>query len=308
MSHFIKTLTFLLLIFSWSAFAQFSVQETFNATGYTFSFFSLASTETDQTEFLNSENGTGRLSFYNYLTIGSRLNYDLKSGMRIPFMYNTAGRDRFNDGQVQDQELFLQDLIFFLRNDSFALLPWDVGVYWEGRIYLPTGKFSRRAGMIGAYRNHFIFNKILSRTVDVEYDQKVTYNHQSRTAYLNSFENERGELVEVASLTKSWEFEHRVQAWYKFNAETGLGLQTTFEDTFYNSSVENSRELDRSEPLSKGPEHIVKVGPALRFALSPKVNFILNYADVVNANENMSELGKFKAENTEVVLLSFVRF
>lgn len=304
-----KILTILMALgFSNLASAQLSVQETFNLTGYTFSFFSLASTEVDQTEFANSENGTGRLSTYNYFTAATRINYDLKGGFRIPFMYNTAGRDRFNNGQVQDQEIFLQDLIFFLRNDSLALLPWDVSVFWEGRIYLPTGKFSRRAGMIGAYRNHFIFNKILSRTFTMEYDQKVTYNHQSRTAYLNSFENERGELIEVASLTKSWEFEHRFNLWYRLSPDTGLGLQTTFEDSFYNSSEENSRDLDRSQPLTKRPQHLVKIGPAARFSLSPKINFIFTYNDVVNANQNMNELGRFKAENTEFALLSFIRF
>ncbi len=305
----IKTLLFLLAFsFPVASFAQLSVQETFNASGYTFSMFNLLSTEVDQTEFANDENGTGRLSTYTYFTAATRLNYDLKGGFRLPFIYNTAGRDRFNDGQVQDSELFLQDVIVFLRDDSIALLPWDVSVFWEGRVYLPTGKFSQKAGTIGAYRNQFIFNKILTRHIQLEYDQKVTYNHQSRTAYLNRFENARGEMVEVASLTKSWELQHRVQAWYRFDADTGIGFQVSFEDDYYNSSLENSRSLDRNSRLTKRANHVMKIGPALRFALSPKINFILNYADSVVTTENQSELGKFKPENTEVALLSFIRF
>lgn len=297
-----------ILIWSSPSWAQFSVQESFNATGFTFSFFSLASTESDQTELANSENGTGRISTYNYLTAGTRLNYDYKAGVRLPFIYNTAGRDRFNDGQVQDQELLLQDVILFLKDDSIALLPLDIGVYWEGRIYLPTSENSRRAGTIGSYRNHFILNKLLTRTSELEYDQKVTYVHQSRTAYLNKFENERGEPVEIPSLTKAWEVEQRFNYWYRIDAETGVGLQLTLEDKFYNSSVENSKKLDRSEPLRKGPIHTVKLGPATRFALNSKVNFILTYNDVVDTNDNRGELGQFKAENTEFALLSFVRF
>lgn len=301
-----KLIAITLLVFSSAAFAQFSVQESFNASGYTFSFFSLASTEVDQTEIGTGENGTGRLSFYNYLTVGKRLNYDLKSGIRVPFMYNTAGRDRFNDGQVQNSEIFIQDMILFLRNDSIALLPGDIGVFWEGRIYLPTGKYSQRAGLIGAYRNQFIFNKILSRKFDIEYDQKITYNHQSRTAYLNRFQDDRGDWVEVASLTKSWEFENRANIWYKLDAETGLGAQFTLEDTFYNSSEANARFNE--DVLSKNPEHLMKIGPAARFALSNKINFILTYVDVVNTLKNRSEFGQFKAKNTEVALLSFIRF
>lgn len=296
------------LVYIPSAFAQLSVQETFNADGYTYSFFSLAATEIDQTELDNTENGTGRISSYNYVTVAKRINYDLKGGVRIPFTYGTAGRDRFNDGRVQDAELLLQDAILFLRNDSIALLPLDVGVFWEGRIYVPTGKYSQRAGTIGAYRNHFIFNKVLSRSFDFEYDQKLTYSHQSRTAYRNRFYDERGDLVDIASLTKSWELEHRFQTWYKLDADTGVGAQITYEDKYYNKSLANSYTLDRSAPLTKRAEHLVKVGPALRFALSPKINFILNYADVVTATENMDELGQFKAENTEVALLSFIRF
>lgn len=306
-----KTLiTLLFALFSTQAFAQFSIQETFNASGITFSAFSLLSTEVDQTEYSDSSDdyGTGRLSTYNYLTAAKRLTYDYKGGIRIPFIYNTAGSDRFNDGQVQDSELFLDDIILFLRDDSIALLPLDISVFWEGRIYLPTGEFSQKAKTIGSYRNQFIFNKILTRHVSLEYDQRITYNHQSRTAYLNRFENSKGETIEVASLTKAWEFRHRFQGWYRFNADTGVGLQVSFEDDYYNSSWENSRSLSRESKLTKGAKHEVKFGPALRFALSNKINFILNYADSVVADDNISELGQFKSKNTEVALLSFIRF
>ncbi len=296
------------MIFSQSAWAQFSVQETFNASGLTFSAFNLLSTEVDQTQFDQQEEGTGRIATYSFLTAATRLTYDLKGGVRLPFVYNTAGTDRFNGDQVQNSEFFLQDLIFFLRDDSIALLPWDVSVFWEGRAILPTGKFSQQQGMIGAYRNQFIFNKVLTQKISLEYDQRITYNHHSRTAYLNRFENARGETIEVASLTKAWDLAHRVQGWYRFDADTGVGLQMSFEDDYYNSSLANASSSDRSRPLTKEARHVVKLGPALRFSLSPKINFILNYADTVIANENMSELGQFKAENSEVALLSFIRF
>jgi len=308
-SLFKSGLVFGLLTLSQLSFAQFSVVESFNESGYTFSFFSLASTESDQTAFESSEYGTGRLSFYNYLTAATRLNYDLKGGLRLPFQYNTAGRDRFNDGKVQRSEVFLQDIILFLRNDSLALLPLDVGVFWEGRVYLPTGKFSQQQDRIGALRNHFIFSKVLSRTFDLEYDQKITYFHQSRTAYSNTFTDKAGRFTEVTSLTKSWELEHRLNFWYKMDAENGLGAQVTHEDTFYNSSIENSYNvITKDEKRTKGPIHLVKFGPAARFALNSKINFILTYQDVVDSNTNMAELGQFKSENTELTLLSFVRF
>jgi hypothetical protein len=92
------------------------------------------------------------------------------------------------------------------------------------------------------------------------------------------------------------------------DSETGVGLQAGLEDTYYNSSKENSKSLDRSVPLTKPTEHLVKLGPAARFALSNKINFILNFTDVVNARQNMKELGQFRSKNTEVALLSFVRF
>ena len=290
--------------------AQFSVVESFNESGYTFSFFGLGSTEADQTEVNGVDNGTGRLSFYNYLTIAKRLTYDLKGGVRLPFQYNTAGRDRFNDGHVQKSELFLQDVILFLRNDALTLLPGDIGVYWEGRIYLPTSENSQKRDQIGRYRNHFIFSKILSRVFDMEYDQKISYYHQSRTAYKNTFVDNAGDYAEVTSLTKSWELEHRLNFWYKMDAETGFGLQAGHKDQYFNSSTANAyNQFDKEgTPRTKGPIHEVKFGPAARFALNSKINFILTYEDVVNANENMGELAQFKSENSQVTLLSFVRF
>lgn len=284
-----------------TAHAQFSVQETdgssrFRLLGKTWNpnFFSLASAETDK-----MENG-GRLSTYNYLTLATYVGDSYRLGFRLPFQYNTAGTDRFNREKVNDQELFLQDIIVSLQKYDLMYLPWDLGVYWEGRAYLPTSKNSKQSGLITRLRNNFIVSKVLNRHFELEYDNKFSYYFQSRSTYRNTFEDEDGYEVNAVSSTKQMSLDHRLSLWGKITPQAGLGWQVGGEDDYWNKSD--------AENKSKPGERMIKTGPAARFPLGDNMNFILTYEDKVNRDDNMKEFGKFRAENTQFTLLSFVRF
>jgi hypothetical protein len=282
------------------AWAQFSVQETDASNKIKFlgkewnpSFFSLASTETDK---MNDDGG--RISTYNYLTMATYLPNNLRLGLRVPFQYNTAGTDRFNGRKVNKSETFLQDVIISVQAYNAFYLPADVGVYWEGRVYLPTSKNSKTAGTIGKLRNDLIFNQIPSRYFEFEEESKVGYFVQSNKTYQNHFEDEDGFPVDVVSATKKMELEHTIRAWGKYTAQTGAGLQFQLSDTYWNSSS--------AENKFKPGEKLMKFGPQVRFPITKSANFILGYADVVNRDENRAEFGRFLAKNTEWVLLSFI--
>lgn len=283
------------------AYAQMSVQESdgvnklrFIGKTWNTNFFSLASTETDKLG-----EGSGRLSTYNYLTFATYVGNSYRLGLRLPFQYNTAGQDRFNGEKQNESELFLQDIILSLQKYDLAYLPWDLGLYWEGRIYLPTSQNSIDSKMITRLRNDFILSKVFTKYFEMEYVNKFNYYVQSRTTYPNSFEDSDGFRVSTISSTKRIFLDHWLQAWGKVTPEIGLGWKIGGEDTYWNESD--------AENKHKPGERKWKTGPSVRFPLTDNANFILSYDDVVD-RENAKDLGKFQATNTQFTLLSFVRF
>lgn len=258
-------------------------------------FFSRAGLETDK---VTGEGG--RLSTYNYVTFSTRTDGDFRFALRVPFQYNTAGTDRFNESKQNNQELFLQDIILGVQKYDVALLPWDLGLYWEGRFYLPTSKISREDGLITRFRNEFIFTRVFDRRWEAEYVQKFSYYFQSRTAVPVHFQDDKGFDVDTTKLTKQTELDHWLAIWYKLSPQTAVGWSLGGEDTTWFRSTALSK--------SKAPEHMIKTGPEVRFPVSDRANFILLYEDVVNRRENLPEFGRFLAKNTKVTLLSFIRF
>lgn len=298
-----KRLLLLSAFVSSMASAQLSMQETDSGSnrlrvfGSTWSsnMFSLASAETDK---FNDDGG--RISTYNYVSFATWLKNDYRFALRVPFQYNTAGTDRFNGAKQNKQEIFLQDLIVGLQKYDLALLPWDLGLYWEGRFYLPTSKNSQEGGLITRYRNEFILSKVFSRRWEINYDQKFSYYVQSRTAAPNNFIDENGFEVNATKATKRSELDHWFVGWYKFTPQTALGWMVGAEESTYNRSAAENKD--------KPVERKWKTGPQLRFPLTDRTNFILVYADKVDSAENRGEFGKFLAKNTEITLLSFIGF
>lgn len=258
-------------------------------------FFSLASLESDQAQ----DNG-GRLSSYNYLSFHTSVGGGYKFSLRLPFTYGTAGTERFGGGKYSSQELQMQDIILEVRNPMLLFLPWDLSLYWAERLYLPNSRSSKQSGQIARIRNDFILSRTFSRYFEVEAEQKFSYYLQSRTAYLNTFRNEEDEEITTSSLTKHMEYEHWLTAWGKVTPKIGLGLGLKTKDTYYNKSEANKK--------SKPGERTLSVGPEIRFPAGDHCNFILSYEDKVNRDNDMKELGKFYAKNSEIVLNSWINF
>lgn len=294
-------ITSLSLFVSLQAHAQLSVQEADGDTRFklfgntiTTSAYSLASIETDK---FNDDGG--RLSTYNYLTFKTWAGDGFRPSIRIPFQYNTAGTDRFDGGKQNKQDIFLQDIILGVMKPDLLYLPWDLGLWWEGRVYLPTSQNSNRIGLITRLRNHFILNKVLSRHFDLEYDQKFNYYFQSRTANQIVFRDEFDFEQTAISSTKKIEYDQRLNFWYKFYPQTAIGWEIGTKDQYYNKSA--------AENKYKAPVREVRMGPTARLPLNDSVNFILIYEDVTDL-EHTQQLGKFLASNTQFVLHSFISF
>lgn len=278
--------------------ANISVQEKISAgrSPWSFSYFGLYSTEVEA-----QDQGGGRLSTYNYFTASYRLEGDRKVAMRIPFTYNSAGYDEFNGDKNNEQEWLLQDFIFSIVDYNLILLPFDIGVYWEGRVYAPTSKFSRQIKTIARFRNDMILSKYFSSQLVAEYSSKLNYYYQSQSAYENSFVDENGFDVNVTSRTKKLYHDHWVSLWYRLRPGLSFGWLSGWEDTYYNKSDVNSGS-------NKPGKHEYKMGPQVAFELNSSANFIFQISDHAIQGENRNELGQFKSANTEATLLAFVRF
>lgn len=316
MKHLLLTLA---LLTGLQAQAQFSEQEVDSSTrmenddtkevpgrysvmGRTFdlTLFSLASMETDK-----ANDAGGRLKTFNYMTFSSFVGLDYKFLIRIPFTYATAGTDRFNGSKANKDEWALQDIALGLRNPEMFYMPWDMGAYWEGRLYLPISQNSKDSGLITRVQNKLIFSKVFNKYFEIDLTETQDYYHQSKTRYANNFTDEYGFEVNAASATKRWSFEHALSAWVKYDYKTGVGWRITLEDEFYNKS-----DLPSNTPESRyrAPNRKISMGPQVRFELNDYANFIFGYADKVDRLENSAEFGKFLAKNSEFTLLSFLRF
>ena len=292
-----KILFILSLFFSSGAKAQVSVQErmNFKPSPWSYSYFGLLSHSWQELE-----RGGARLSTYNFLTAAYRVSQATKVAVRLPFSYNSFGFDDFNKNAIQDQELLLQDIFISYLNYNLILLPFDIGVFWEGRVYLPTSQTSQDMKMISRFRNDFVFSKYFSSEWVVEYVSKLNYFYQSQTAYPIQFIDENGFEVNTISRTKKLFYDHWFNIWYRFKPTLSVGWQAGWEDTYFNRSEAN-------RGFNKPGRHVYKLGPQVAFELSSNANFIFQVAENL-VNENRKDLGKFRTENLHATLLAFVRF
>ena len=301
--------SYLLVIFSLLASfgvqGAFSVQEEESSSSqstyspWSFSAFSLLSTEWDE----NSQGGE-MLSSYNYLSANYRIWGGRKLALRLPFTYSSAGYDSFNGDQHQESEFLLQNPFLSYVIYDLMLLPLDIGVFWEGRVYLPLSQYSREIGLITRLRNDIIFSKLLSRNWEVEYVNKLNYYAQSKSIVGRiAMDKETGQKRVYIGNTKQWTMDHWLSTWYKFNPKTGFGFRLGGKDTWYNNTG----------ALNRGVKREFRLGPQFRFALAERANFIFSVERTMGY-DNFNELsfrnlrGAGRNNGLNWLLLSFLRF
>ena len=290
---------FILFLFyaypSWASFslpAWFASSETQEGRGYTpwsWSAFSLASTVQDE-----SDKGGGRLSTYNYLSANYRLPRGRKVSLRLPWTYSTAGYDSYSERR-QDSEWLFQDPFVSYTIYNLALLPLDIGVFWEGRVYVPMSQWSQDTGMRARFRSDMYFSKLLSPHWEVEYVTKLNYYAQSQSVTGHvGVDGSTGRERAYIYNTKKMYLDHWISIWYKWDARRGLGFKLGGEDTWYNES----------DALSRDGKREIKFGPQLRWSLSHKANFILSLEQTVGRRKSNPR----ERSQVQWVLLSFLRF
>lgn len=296
------------LLYSSAAFAQLSDADNegkselriFNSR-WSPTFYSLASVESDR---FHDEGG--RLGTYNYFSFHTFIGGPYRFSLRLPFTYGSAGTDDFNGSKPMAQEFLIQDTILEIRNPELTYVPWDIGVYWAGRVYLPVSKHSKLTGQITRFRNHFSLTKMFGPKIEVTAENRYYYTWHSKTAYSADFVDEYGfEVNDVAVLNKQHEIENWLHVLYRIKPKWSAGVTAITEDMYYHKSQANGNAQGEKY---KPPQRLLHVGPTLKFPLNESVNFVATVSDVVNRSENLHELGQFRAKNVKYVLHSFVNF
>jgi hypothetical protein len=290
----------LVTLFISHALASVSALETTldGDTRYWVNAFSLASTEAAAVQ-----DGGARLTTYNYVS----LNYSTEQGthwaVRLPFSYHTAGFDDFNQNEVQKQDLFLNDFLVDYTISS-VLLPGEIEVFSRYRLELPTSSSANNQKRLGSLRFTAIASRYLTKDFQLEYWPDFTWNIHTQTVYENDFG--------TFSNTRKYELKQRLTLWYRANPKLFLGVYAGTEDEWFNRS--EATQTSRSN-FNRFAEHSLIAGPSIRYTLNRNLSFLFSLQNNVPISGfrpedtgSASDLGRFRPEQTEFVLLSFINF
>lgn len=266
---------------------------------YWFNAFSLASVESS-----SAQDGGAQITSYNYLSINTSTDFGRHWSLRLPFIYNTAGFNSFDGDEVQPQGVSGADVLIDYTISS-TLLPGDIEVFTRYRLEIPTSKYSWVQRKIAGIRFDAIASRYINKNLQLEYWPQLTYNAHTLTVYTNP--DTGGDTH-----TKSWELDHRLTLWYRADPRIYIGAYIGTEDDWYNKSSANNTTRARD---GRYGEHSVKVGPSVRYTYNRNFSFLFNVQNVVPIwgftqarAGSLSNVGQFKPEHTEFVLLSFINF
>ncbi len=300
---------FLCFIFSCGYVQAQTIQERVN-TAYSpwdVSAFSLISSESDQIH------SGGMLNSYNFIGPNYRIDREQRLALKMAFVANTNGYDRFNGtcGQTQNSEF--ADPFVEYNHYNVGLLPGIADVFWSGRIFFPVSRSSRDKNMIARYRSNTIITRFFTKRLLGEFRNDINFYHQSASTYVGSHTDDNCERQQNGgpSNTKMARMENWVSLWYRVSRNLSLGGSALIRDEFFNGSdYSTSRQRNgRMHEIS------AMIGPSLRYTYSRNLNFIVSFRDRIeysgfhpDRRDDLAEFAEFRSRNTELSLLSFIRF
>lgn len=254
------------------------------------------------------QRGGGRLGTYNYASLNYRTGPLTHIALRLPFVYNSAGfedstrqEDLLNN---QEQTIDLGDVLLDYTLAS-TLLPGEIEMFSRVRLELPTSKYSIAQKKIAGIKGDFIMSRFVAPRMELEYWPTFTWNIHTQTVYINPD-------FDSISHTKIYELNQRLTLWYKAHQKLSVGFFAGAEDEWFNASKQNNTGRQRGNRLG---EHKLKLGPAVRYTLGRNLTFLFNLSNTVpmwgftpDRAGQYNDLGRFRPEQTELVLLSFLNF
>lgn len=272
------------LFFGASAFAQTNASamsfEDSISTGpkvWSGSLFSIASVTSNQLD-----RGASSVGSYDYISFNRRLDPDSKVSIRVAFLYNTAGFNKYGDNEKQDMSL--QDLHFVYSHYDVGTIG-DIEVAGNLKLYVPTSQSSQRSKMITRFHPEAYFFLPIGRFSGLTYAFKPDYYVQSQTAYYDDTTPTRPDgsfVTDPRHTTKMGSLEHYLQLDLDISKRFGFQVKAgTDEDWYYGSDAEN---------LAGGHVTYAKLSAGFEIRVMRGLNFLLFV-------ENKPMLATYKKEN-----------
>ena len=235
---------------------------------------------------------TSLMTSYNYVSFNYKLDYTRRISIRPTFNMNTAGYDVIGREDTA-AEVALGDMYLQYADYNFALLPGNIGVLAQFRIFLPTSESSREQKTLAKLGGWFIFSHPFSDGWQVNYHLKGYYYWQSQKSYLNS---DTGRL----SHTKQYKLENYIELGKMFNETFGFSMTLNF----------TMEEKHGSDLYNDEARHIntLKTGITIRYNYAWNLNFIFGIDNQIYNVNNQDKHTLLQPEDLSFILLTFVRF
>lgn len=174
-------------------------------------------------DLAKTEDGTARLSTYNYLSINYRLNEGMFS-IRPTFFISGSGYDEY-ERKIVKSEVDLGDIYFQYSKYNVALLPGDIGITGAFRVYLPQGDYAKRQGKITEIRGKLYFSKPWGYGWNTTYMFEPRYSIFKERGYLTEFGNSAANRYAII-----W---HYIEQAKLFNDRFGISAQMGMKHEYY---------------------------------------------------------------------------
>lgn len=170
-------------------------------------------------------NGDGQFSFYNFVGVDYRLNYESKISFRPVFFLSSAGRNFF--GEDVGSEIAIGDPYFQYSHYDIALLPGDIGLFGAFRLYVPLSDASKVNKQLTRTEGRFVFTTPVGRGIELSYHFHPGYYFYARRGTTNHFGFAKGN--KQAELEHFLELSERLTTELGFSQRVGLTHQWIYD-------------------------------------------------------------------------------
>lgn len=242
-------------------------------------------------------NGDGQFSFYNFVGVDYRLNYESKISFRPVFFLSSAGKNFF--GEDVGSEVALGDPYLQYSHYGIALFPGDIGLFGAFRLYVPLSDASKVNKLLTRVETRFVFTTPIGRGIELSYHMHPGYYFYARRGTTNHFGFAKGN--KQAELEHFVELSERVTTDLGFSQRVGLTHQWIYDVPSMDLRAKRDEYLNLSFMVS--------------YSLS-SINFLAGIINDIKLREfntpssklRQKPLALFREEELQYSLMTYVRF
>jgi hypothetical protein len=254
---------------------------------WSYSFFSFLSAPYE----LPVKDRTSLIDSYNYISFNYKIDYTKRVSIRPTFNMNTTGYDSIlredKPSKIEVGDIYLQ-----YADYNFALLPGNIGVLAQFRLFLPTSESSREQKTLAKLGGWFIFSRPFGDSWELNFHTKGYFYWQSQKSYDGG--------KSYPSHTKKYKWENYFEFGKMFNEKFGFSTRFGLKmEEKHGSSVYDSEPRHTNTLIT---------GLSFRYNYAWYLNFIFGISNEIYNVNNQEDRTPLQPEDLEFILLTFFRF